>query len=398
MTLFLCAGDVSGDAHCALLMQELKQRHPDWRLCVLGGAKMQELADEVVGDARGLAVMGIAATYAVLPRFIRLHHQARDWIKRNDVHMALLCDWGAFNGRLIPHLEARKVPVGYYFPPRSWRKSGEGASGLALHVRWFATPFQWDAARLQKTGTRAEWVGHPLLEIVRTAAAAKPREELRREFGAGPAEKLITLLPGSRLLELKYIAPHLAQTARLLQKEQTSAGSARLRFVVATPQGIELPRVFRDIPDLVHAPGRATEALLACDAAIVKSGTATLEAAVCDAPQVVVYDGPYLLKLQGRAMGGRRKIPFVAMPNIIMGQGIVQEFVGDECHASRLVAELRPLLAGDGDSDTVREMRENYRQVRRALGEGLPSDATAKTADMIEELMAAAARDKTQAV
>lgn len=377
MNLFLCAGDVSGDAHCALLMREIKARHPDWHLSVLGGAQMQALADEVVGDARGLAVIGLASTYALLPRFAILQERAKKWIARSSIDAALLCDWGAFNRRLLPHLNERGVPCGYYFPPRSWRKTGEGASSLAPRVRWFATPFEWDAERLRKTGTRAEWVGHPLLEIV---AAAPQRDSARKGFGVEPERPLIALLPGSRSLELKYIAPQLAQTARLLQR---TAGFEKAHFVVPTPIGVSLPRPFQGLDNVISAPGRATEALLACDAAIVKSGTATLEAAVCGAPQIVVYDGPPLLRVQYVILGGAKKLPMIAMPNIIAGQRIVPEFVGPACDPSHLLPELLSLLQGD----RAREMRENYKTVRHALGADLGQGATARTVELIEELV-----------
>jgi lipid-A-disaccharide synthase len=154
--------------------------------------------------------------------------------------------------------------------------------------------------------------------------------------------------------------------------------------VVATPPGIGLPRVFAGVPNVVHAPGRATESLLACDAAIVKSGTATLEAAVCNAPQLVVYDGPPLFRGQYLLLRKRGKIPFAAMPNIIAGRLIVPELLGPDCSAPRLASELLRLL----DGDSAGEMRENYLHVRRALGESLPQTATMRTVVLIEELVA----------
>jgi lipid-A-disaccharide synthase len=245
-------------------------------------------------------------------------------------------------------------------------------------VRWFATPFEWDAKRLSQQGARAEWVGHPLLEIV---AAAPPRDELRKGFGIKPGQKLVALLPGSRPLELKYNAPHLAQTAAMLQRK---SGYEDTLFVIPTPHSVEVPKVFRGLANVIAAPGRATESLLACDAAIVKSGTATLEAAACDTPQIVVYDVPALMKLQWLALGGSKKIPFVAMPNIIAGKSIVPEFLAGNCRSEKLLPALVELLEGD----SAREMRENYHTVRRALGEGLAQTATARTVDLIEELVA----------
>ncbi|HEX8552327.1 MAG TPA: hypothetical protein VF681_12325 [Abditibacteriaceae bacterium] len=380
--IFFSAGDVSGDAHCALLMRAIRQQHPTWKFAVVGGAQMQALAseegDEIVGDTRGLAVMGIAAVYARLPRFMKLFRRTKKWVRKNAIDAAVVCDWGAFHRRLLPFVKEKPTPVLYYFPPRSWRKTGAGASELAPHVDVFATPFEWDAKRLKAHGANAEWVGHPLLEI---ANAAAPRETVRHEWGVEDNEKLIALLPGSRGMELKYIAPRLAATARLLGS--TVEKGRPFKFVVATPAEVALPRVFQNIPNIIHARGRATEALRACDAATVKSGTATLEAAVCDAPQVVVYDGPWIFRLQYLLLLKRGAISFAAMPNLIAEREIVPELLGPAGSAPRLAQAIKKLLT----QDTACEMRENYLDVRRALGEGLPQNATQRTVELLETLL-----------
>ena len=387
MRILFSAGDVSGDTHCALLMREIRRRHPSWKFAVIGGAQMQKLADETIIDTRGLAVIGVVSSLLLTSRFFRLIGVARRWAQTENFDAAVVCDWGAFHSRLLPHLKKRNIPALYYFPPRSWRKSGAGASALAPLVNCFATPFPWDAERLKRNGARAEWVGHPLLEIVKGCAS---REELRKEFGVETNQKLVAILPGSRALELKYIAPSLAGAAKQLQSTvefgcpphgEAKSGRADTRFVVATPHGVTLPPAFDNIKNLVHAPGRATEALRACDAAMVKSGTATLEAAACDAPQVVVYDGPVAMSAQFLLMSARQKITFVAMPNIIAEKQIVPELLMPKCRPQFIAEEIQKLL----QSGTA--MRENYVAVRQALGEDLPIGATARTADLLEELL-----------
>ena len=124
---------------------------------------------------------------------------------------------------------------------------------------------------------------------------------------------------------------------------------------------------------------------MACDAAVVKSGTSTLEAAVADAPQVVVYDVPSALRLQWRLMGGNKKIPFVAMPNIIAEREIVRELLGPHCRAPQIVAQLERLL----NDETLRQkMCNDYVEVRRALGSDLETSATQRTAQIVEEMLA----------
>jgi lipid-A-disaccharide synthase len=372
-----CAGDVSGDIHCAHLVREVLSRHPDWKIYALGGQHLREAGAEIVGDTSGFGVIGFASALAVIPQVVRMRSHILQWLRQNKVDAVVLCDWGAFNVRLLRVLKELSVPVFYYFPPRSWQKHGNGGLGIVPYVTQVATPFEWSAQRLRAAGCKAEWVGHPLLEMVR---AAQPGNQLRARYGVERADqKLIALLPGSRDMELKYIAPHLNATARQLRRE-----NANWKFVVAVPAGAKQRAQKYFDAGVEITEGRAAEILLACDAAIVKSGTATLEAAVANAPQIVVYNVPTLLRIQWVATGSRKKIPFVAMPNIILERQCVPEFLANECRAEVLVPQLRKLLTEPLLRDT---MRQGYTEVRRALGSELPVGATVRTATMIEEML-----------
>ncbi len=378
------AGDVSGDIHTALLMREVTARHPDWQMTVAGGAQMQKVAREkggaVLGDTSHYGVIGLVPSLLLVPRLLKLKSKIENWITKTRPDAVVLCDWGAFNGRLLPFLKAQKIKTLYYFPPRSWQQTGDGGLGIAPLVNRVSTPFEWSAQKLTNAGCNAEWVGHPLLETVKSS---QPIPDLRREFGAAENEKLIALLPGSRALELRYIAPHLARSARLLQERNPAQN---FRFVVALANGgtKRAARYFDEKFELVE--GRASDVLLACDAAIVKSGTATLEAAVANAPQVVVYDVPAVLGLQWKLSGSGRKIPFVAMPNIILGRECAKELLGPACRAKNIVPALEMLLNNAAHRE---RMQNDYAIVRRALGSELPQGATARTAEILEELVGA---------
>ncbi len=116
----------------------------------------------------------------LVPRLLQLKRRLENWIVKTRPDAVVLCDWGAFNGRLLPFLKEQNIKTLYYFPPRSWQQSGDGGLGIAPLVSRVATPFEWSAQRLKKAGCNAEWVGHPLLEIVKPS---KPIPELRRDFG-----------------------------------------------------------------------------------------------------------------------------------------------------------------------------------------------------------------------
>ena len=374
--LFLSAGDWSGDVHCGKLVAELLSRHPDWQIGALGSRNTHQAGAQLIGDTGGLGVIGFVSALGVVPRTLRLKNAALKWIDREKPDVAVLCDWGGFNTRILPALRKRKIPVLYYFPPRSWQKTGEGGLQIAAQVQKIATPFEWSATRLQSAGGDATWVGHPILETVRELS---PRELLRREFGLSDGEKLLTILPGSRALELKYIAPHLAGAVALLRRESQFKN---LKFAVAASDetgAAKLRAIFG--PDALVVVGKTLELLSACDLALVKSGTSTLEAAAVNAPQIVVYEVPSIVHLQIKATGLRQKVPFVSMPNIIAGKAVCPELLGESCRAGTIFETARTLLE---DNARAAQMREEYRAIREALGETLPYTATEKTADLVE--------------
>ena len=374
MHLFLSVGDLSGDIHCAALVHELLKRHPDWQISALAGTATAAAGAQIIGDTSGLGVIGFSSAMAILPRSLRLMKRATKWVETNQPDAAILCDWGGFNTRILPNLNEAQIPVFYYFPPRSWQKSGDGGLQIAPHCARIATPFPWSAKRLSEAGGKASWVGHPILERLHHAT---PREQLRAEFGVAQGETLVALLPGSRAMELKSIAPHVARAVEMLK-------NPKRRFAVAAAPGAApaLRKIFGGNVQIIE--DRTFDILRAADFAIVKSGTSTLEAAVANCPQIVVYDAPRALHWQAAITCLRRKTQFIGMPNIIAGRAVVPEIVGDDCRAKNIAHAVESIL---GDAAKLAQMNLDYASVRRELGADLPRGATAATADGIEEML-----------
>jgi lipid-A-disaccharide synthase len=378
-TLFISAGDLSGDIHAARVVRRILERHPDWQIFALGGSHLKAAGARIVGDTRHLGVIGFASAMAVLPRSLRLRRKADRFLQGHKVDAALLCDWGGFNSRLLPELNRRNIPSLYYFPPRSWQKTGEGGLAIASLATRIATPFDWSAQRLKNAGANVEWVGHPLLEIVDERAAQVSRQAIREEIGVTGGQLLIAVLPGSRDSELKLLAPHLAGAMRLLNKNYPG----QLRFVVAVPEGAA-KRVRPHFPDTPIYEGRTTQILLASNGAMVKSGTVTLETAVCNIPQIVVYDVSPIVHAQIRLTGLHKKVPFVAMPNIILGRGAVPELLGIKCRPAPIAEAMSVFIES---SEARVAMQQEYCRVREALGAELPYTATNRTVEMLEEML-----------
>lgn len=376
----MIAGEVSGDLHTALLARKLVERHPEWTLHALGGPNLKKaIADspgsQFLGDTSNLSAIGILSASVVYLRCRKLFYRALDFIRKNEVDAVVLCDWGGFNGRLLPHLHALGVPVLYYFPPRSWQRTGSGGLDIARYVTRVATPFQWSAERLTEVGCSAEWVGHPLVQSTQQTEA---RRTLRAEFGIVDDQPLIALLPGSRSTEIRVLAPRLAEVAKRLN------ATRNLRFIAVVPETMrELTRSY--LPEWVTIlSDRAKDVLRACDAAIVKMGTATLEAVLVGAPQVAVYDLSVLLRIEWCLLWAWKRIPFIAMPNIILQREAVPELLGLHCNPEKIEQSITAVL----EDEKVRlRMFNDYLEICRALGSELPMSATERTAEMVEEMI-----------
>jgi|GEM_PF-131278 len=378
-SVLFVAGDLSGDAHSARLAERLAERHPGFILHALGGrslgAAVQRTGGTWIGDTTNCSAIGLCS---VLPIYLWarwLSFKMRRFVRSRPPDAAVLCDWGGFNCGQLEFFKQAGVPVLYYFPPRSWQRTGNAGLRFAPMVARVATPFEWSAARLTAAGCRADWVGHPILESV---AEPGKRERLRREFEAGPGEKLVALLPGSRKAEVKVLGPRLAEVAAILSRERP------VKFVVPVPEPLaERARAYF-LPPIKILVGRAPDALLACDAAVVKTGSATLEAVAAGAPQVTVYDFGWAGRFEWFLLWMWKRIPFIAMPNIILQRALVPELLGLNCRPEAIAASVSRLLSNDEDR---RSMEEGYREIRGCLGGNLPAGATDLTVKILEEML-----------
>lgn len=376
--LFL-AGDLSGDTHAARLARRLAERHPDFTLHALGGRQLGGVVAPTggtwIGDTTNCSAIGLCSVMKIYLWARWLSFKMRRFVRSHRVDVVVLCDWGGFNCRQLNFFNKACVPILYYFPPRSWQRTGTVGLQFASKVRRVATPFEWSAARLAGVGCQADWVGHPLLE---TMPERGRRERLRVEFGVEKDERLIALLPGSRPSEIRVLAPRLAATVKLL------GGGGGWKFVVPVP-GPLLEKARRYFPDSVQiVAGRATDALQACDAAVVKMGSATLEAAVMGAPQVAVYDLGWAARIEWMLLWFWQKIPFIAMPNIILQRKAVPELLGLNCKPGIIAEGVRRLLE---NPDERNAMLEAYGEIRRNLGVDLPFSATERTCEIVEEML-----------
>ena len=388
-SVLMIAGEVSGDLHTAMLARKLMERHPEWELHALGGPHLRKAVAEspgscFLGDTSDCSAIGILSSARVYFRCRELGRRVLDFVQAHPVDAVILCDWGGFNGRLLPQLHRIGIPVLYYFPPRSWQRTGFAGLDIARFVTRVATPFQWSANRLRTAGCSAEWVGHPLIENVQPA---ETREALRAEFRVEGNQPLIGLLPGSRRSEIRILAPRLAEAARRLNTKRS------LRFAAVVPNAMR-QEAESCLPEWIPVfTERAGDLLRACDVAIVKTGTATLEAVLAGAPQLAVYDVSPAQRLEWCLLWAWKRIPYIAMPNIILQRAAVPELLGLNCRPDKIENWVTKLL---DDEDVRGQMFSDYSEIRRALGSELPISATERTAELLEEMLVGAEAVRSQ--
>lgn len=373
MKVFISAGEASGDALGAALIEALRARVPDVEVFGMGGPAMQSAGFEALRDARELNVVGLVEVVRHLPRLFRLLWDlaARGVARGPDV--AVMIDAPDFHVRLARYFRRARVPVAYYVGPSVWAWRAGRVAKFRDVVDHMMVLFPFETAVWRAGGVDVSCVGHPLADQI------PPADPSARALV--PRARTIALLPGSRRSELRRHAPLLLEAgARLLDRGRAD----RLMLPVAPTLD---PAAIAALVDASPARGRvdlvlATDgdararraALGAAELALVCSGTATLETALLGTPSVIVYRVSPLSWWIGRRL---TRIAHLGLPNLIAGRPVVPELLQDALTVDALVAEAERVLA---DADT---QRRSLLEMRRALG---PAGAAARAADVVVAL------------
>lgn len=373
-TVFLSAGESSGDLHGARLARELLRRDPDLRLVGLGGSRMRDAGVELLADLDTLAVMGFAEVIRSLPELLLLRWRVRRWVARERVDLLVPIDYPGFNLSLACHASDLGIPVLYYIAPQVWAWRASRARKLAGCTDRVCVVLPFEEEFLEGYGADVRFVGHPLLDddppgpAVRSRPGAGRREDGGDGGEAGPP--VLGLFPGSRAQEVERILPPLGEAARRLCRR-------RPELEVLVARAPDLPRgLFEGGPGRLAPPDEVTQA---ARAALSKSGTVTLQLALAGVPMVVGYRVNPLTFLLARRLV---RVDHVALVNLVAGRELVPELIQGELTPDRLVRAADPLL--EPGSAARRRMRRGLAEVRERLGE---AGCTGRVADEAFALM-----------
>jgi lipid-A-disaccharide synthase len=357
--ILIVAGEASADLHASRALEELAKLRPGVRAFGVGGPRLRAAGLEALAPAEDISVMGLAEVLPRIPRILSILRALARAARERRPRAALLVDLPDFNLRLAAKLKKLGIPVVYYVSPTIWAWRRGRAKRIAKVVDRMLCILPFEERFYEGTGVSARFVGHPLAERPPPA----PPELYREGLGLGASRTTVALVPGSRSSELARIFPAMLDAAERIRAVRPDA-----QFVVPIAPTLARAEVesylaSRQALEVTLVDGRTEEVVGASDAALVKSGTSTLEAALMLRPIVVVYKLSWLTYLVGRLLV---RIAHFALVNILAGRGLVPELLQREASPERMAAEIERLL---GDRGAREAQLEGMREVRASLGE-----------------------------
>jgi lipid-A-disaccharide synthase len=367
---FLSAGEPSGDLHGAALAAALRQRWPGCRLLGLAGPRMQAVGVEPIAPFDRLALMGFVEVARHLPFFIGLMRRSVRALADADVDLVIPIDYPGFNLRFARRAAARKVPVLYYIAPQVWAWHRSRAASLADTAEGLAVILPFEEPLFREYGANVRYVGHPLLDPQEPVAA---RDRFCAELDLDPARRILAIFPGSRTQEVeRHLDTFVAAAARVVE--------ARWHVQPVIARSPDIPEAaYGEAPFPLTADGRSL--LAHAHAALVKSGTTTLQAALAGVPMVIAYrTHPVTFWLARRLV----EVEHVGLANLVAGRRVAPEVLQEDVTPTRLADLLLPLV-DEGPARTA--TLQGLGAVQAALRLDGQATAAERVADMAAEIL-----------
>ena len=356
--VLLVAGETSGDLHGAHLVEAIHQIDPEVQFLGVGGEHLAQKGMKILYHSQSLAVVGITEVLFKLRTILKALKGLKEALDQEKPNLIVLIDFPDFNLRLAKIARQKGIPVLYYISPQVWAWRHGRVKLIAERVKKMVVFFPFEVPLYKAAGVDVEWVGHPLVDIVKPALS---KEEAFRKFGLDPKRRTVGLLPGSRTHEVERFLPPLLASAHLLQKEIPD-----LQFVIPLAPGFTedtLSPWMRNRPaPLKFIQGWTYDVMNISELLILASGTATLEGAILEKPMIIIYKGSLLSYWIVRAM---IQVNHIGLVNLVAGKGIAPELIQKDVNPKRIAEEGLRILK---DSVLQQEMVESLKEVRQRLG------------------------------
>jgi lipid-A-disaccharide synthase len=363
MKYYIIAGEASGDLHGSNLIKELVKKDPQAAIRCWGGDLMQNAGATVVKHYRDLAFMGFAEVIRNLPAILRNFKFCRQDIEAFQPDVIVLIDYPGFNLRIAEWAKEKNFKIVYYISPQvwAWKEGRVKQIRKVVDKMIVILPFEKSFYK-EKWNYEVEYVGHPLVDIIHEFVSGYKAEV---EY----LKPVIAILPGSRKQEVKVKLPVMLEAASAFTDYQ---------LVVARAASLDdevYEEILRSYPEVISVKDQTYELLSQATAALVTSGTATLETALFGVPQVVCYKGSAIsYQIAKRLI----RIKYISLVNLIMDKPVVKELIQNDFNVQQVKTELSAIL---NDEIRKQQISDDYRQLKELLQHG--GNASVKAADII---------------
>jgi len=369
-TVMIIAGETSGDLHGSNLVKAMQQIDPALRFCGIGGQRMQDAGVDLMAHASDMAVVGLTEVIVKINQIRKALNLMKCNLKEIKPDLLILIDYPDFNLMLGKYAKGLGIKIFYYISPQIWAWRRGRITKIKEIVDKMAVILPFEEQLYREANIDATYVGHPLLDTVKTKYA---RPEALEKFGLQEGRITVGLLPGSRKTEVARLLPVMIKAAEILVHKLPG-----LQFVLPLADTLDQAAVDNILKQsfvpvqIVHHD--MLDAIHVSDIVIVASGTATLETALLGKPMVIVYKVSPLSYYIGKKI---ITVKHIGLANIIAGKTIVPELIQDEANPERIAAEVTDIL---NDKTRMDEIKTELNKITETLGQPGAAERTARLA------------------
>lgn len=368
--VMIVAGEASGDMHGGNLVREMHALSPELSFSGVGGKKMEAAGVRLIADVADMAVVGLTEVVGKIVSILRVMRELKKGLKNDPPDLLILIDYPDFNLPLAKTAHKLGIKTLYYISPQvwAWRKSRVHAIRAAVDKMAVILPFEEEFYR--KFGVDVAFVGHPLLDEVKTRLS---RQEFLARAGLSDDAATIAILPGSRKSEVEKLLPEMLEACRMIAETLSPVQFVLPLAPTLSPAFVEgiIGKSSIRVKVVEEDP---YDAIASAKAAVVASGTATLETALLGTPMVVIYKISPLSYAVGKRV---IKVDHISLVNLIVGREVIPELIQQDANPVMIAARLRELI---NNAQLREEMQASFARLRGMLGNPGASRRTAEIA------------------
>ncbi len=356
--ILIVAGEPSGDLHASNLVKDLKRLNPHLKFFGLGGSLSKKAGVDIIFDISGLALIGAVEVLKNIFVVKRAYNAVISKVDSLKPDFAILVDYPGFNLRLAMELKKRSIPVIYYISPQVWAWGRDRIDIIRKAVKKILVFFKFEEELYKKYDINVEFVGHPVLDIVKLSLT---KEDVLKKYNLSGEKITISLLPGSRAIEVKRLLPVMVFAGKIINEKLN-----KTQFIIVKHSDLSINLYERIIEnsglEIRLAEDDAYNVLSASDFAIVASGTATLESAAIGTPLVIIYKVNLLTFILYKLVSN---IQFLGLINIIAQKEVAPELLQSNATPEKIANKAIEILS---DENKILSMRRELKSVRDSLG------------------------------